>query len=73
MQPLAGMEAKPGIDRRKHEVDVLEQVLKGVRTEPAEHGTEPHVVGLSVRRWLGGAVASAVQVQIIDDDDSDEQ
>jgi len=67
------MEAKPGIDRRKHEVDVLEQVLKGVRTESAEHGSEPHVVDLSLRSWLGGAVASAVQVQIIDDDDRDEE
>ena len=65
------MEAKPGVDRRKHEVDVLEQVLKGVHTEPAEQGSDPHVV-LSLRGWLGGAVASAVQVEIIDDD-SDEQ
>jgi hypothetical protein len=47
-------------------------VLKGVRTEPPEHRSE-HVVALSESPWLGGAVASAVQVQIIDDDDSDEQ
>jgi hypothetical protein len=67
------MEAKPGIDRRKHEVDVLEQVLKGVHAEPAEPDSAPHVVGLSLRRWLGGSVASAVQVQIIEDDDSDQE
>ena len=63
------MEAKPGIDRRKHEVDVLEQVLKGVHTERVDRGGAPHVVDLGVRAWAGGVVASGVRVQVIDEPD----
>jgi hypothetical protein len=63
------MEVKPGIDRRKHEVDVLEQVMKGVRTQPSERGHASQVVDLSIRHWPGGTVASAIQVHVIDDDD----
>jgi hypothetical protein len=63
------MEVKPGIDRRKHEVDVLEQVMKGVRTQPSERGHASQVVDLCIRRWPGGTVASAIQVRVIDDDD----
>lgn len=61
------MEAKPGIDRRKHGIDVLEQVMKGVRTQAAERGRLRQVVELGVRAWLAGRVTSAIQVQIVDD------
>ena len=63
------MEVKPRIDRRKHEVDVLEQVMKGIRTERSERGHTPQLKDLSIRRWPGGTVATAVQVEIIDDPD----
>ncbi len=61
------MEAKPGIDRRKQEIDVLEQVMKGVRTQGPDRGHVPQVVDIAVRGWAGGTVRSAVQVQVIDD------
>jgi hypothetical protein len=66
------MQAKPGIDRRKHEIDVLEQVMKGVRTQAPERGRGLRVVDRGVRGWAAGTVTSAVQVQVIDDD-SDQQ
>jgi hypothetical protein len=62
------MEVKPGIDRRKQEIDVLEQVMKGVRTQGPEGGSAPHVVDIGTRGWTGGTVRSAVQIQLIDDD-----
>jgi hypothetical protein len=62
------MEVKPGIDRRKHEVEVLEQVMKGVRTQSSERGHAWDVVDLSIRHWPGGTIASAIQVHVIDDD-----
>jgi len=61
------MEVKPGIDRRKQEIDVLEQVMKGVRTRGPERGHAAQVVDIAVRGWAAGTVRSAIQVQIIDD------
>ena len=62
----------PGhIDREKHEVDVAEHVLAGVRAEHDDGGgTGAHVVALDagLRAWPLGLVASAVQVQVLDDD-----
>ena len=63
----------PGhIDREKHEVDVAEHVLSGgVRAERGnDDGTGAHVVALDggLRAWRFGVVASAVQVQVLDDD-----
>ncbi len=60
------MDVKPPIDRRKHEVDVLEQVMRGVRTEAP--GATAQVVDLGIRGWAAGAVLSTVQVQVLDDD-----
>ena len=63
----------PGhIDREKHEVDVAEHVLAGgVRAEHDDGGgTGAQVVGLDagLRAWPLGLVASAVQVQVLNDD-----
>jgi hypothetical protein len=59
---------KPGIDRRKQEIDVLEQVMRGVRTQAPEDPRAPHVVDISIRGWAVGTVKSAIHVQILDDD-----
>jgi len=61
------MEVKPGIDRRKQGIDVLEQVMKGVRTRGPERGHAAQVVDIAVRGWAAGTVRSAIQVQVIDD------
>jgi hypothetical protein len=66
------MEAKPEIDRRKQEIDVLEQVMKGVRTQGAERGYAPQVVDIAIRGWVAGIVRSAIHVRVVDDD-SDER
>ena len=62
----------PGhIDREKHEVDVAEHVLAGgVRAEHDNDGTGAHVLALGggLRLWPFGLVASAVQVQVLDND-----
>ena len=62
----------PGyIDREKHEVDVAEHVLAGgVRAERGHDGTGAYVLALDGRLhpWPFGVVASAVQVQVLDDD-----
>jgi hypothetical protein len=48
----------------KTEVDIIEHVFKGVQTDvQAPRGW---VAGLSIKPWLGGMVASAVQVQVLD-------
>jgi len=66
------MEVKPRIDRRKREIDVLEQVMRGVRTQGPERGRAPQVLGIAVRGWAAGTVRSAIQVQVVDED-SDER
>jgi hypothetical protein len=63
------MPHKPEIDRSKHDVDVLEQVFRGVHTEAAEPTSVPHVVDLSISPWVAGDVISAVQVEVLPDDD----
>jgi hypothetical protein len=65
MHQPPGMEVKSGIDRRKHEVDVLEHVMKGLH---AERAGAPHVVDHGVRPWAGGVVSSTVHVQVIDEE-----
>jgi hypothetical protein len=62
------MEAKPAIDRRKHEIDILEQVMKGVRTQAPGRGRAPQIVDLGIRGWVAGTVTSAVQVQVVDEE-----
>ena len=61
----------PGhIDREKHEVDVAEHVLSGGVRAERDNGTGAYVVALEggLRAWRFGLVASAVQVQVLDDD-----
>ncbi|HEY7172640.1 MAG TPA: hypothetical protein VH417_17430 [Vicinamibacterales bacterium] len=65
------MDVKPGIDRRKHALDVLEHVMKGVRTQRSERGHASQPVDLRIRRWPGGTITSAIQVHVVDDDDPD--
>ena len=63
----------PGrIDRQKHDADVLERVVKGVR--PAEVTDVPpsRATNLGVRPWFGGHIVSAAEVQVVDPDDNDE-
>jgi hypothetical protein len=72
MQLSRRMEVKPGIDRRKHEIDVLEQVMKGIRTQGPERGHAAQVVDIAVRGWAAGTVRTAIQVQVVDID-SDER
>jgi hypothetical protein len=52
------------IDRTKHEVDITEQVSRGIRTEE-DHPSPSRVVDLGVRPWLTGHVVSAVQVEVL--------
>jgi hypothetical protein len=65
------MAPEPPIDRRKHDVDVLEHVFKGVHTEPAETA-HAGVADFDVQDRLGGLVVSAVRVRVTTDDESDE-
>jgi hypothetical protein len=60
------MEARSAIDRRKQEIDVLEQVMKGVRTQGPERGHAPQMV--AIRRAADGTVRCSVQVQVLVDD-----
>jgi hypothetical protein len=62
------MEVKSGIDRRKHEVDVLEHVMKGVHADGAEPDRAPRTVDHGVRAWAGGVISSTVHVQVIDEE-----
>jgi hypothetical protein len=72
MQRRRGMGSPGHIDREKHEVDVAEHVLAGgVRAERADGSrTGAHAVAVDggLRAWPLGLVASAVQVQVLDDD-----
>jgi hypothetical protein len=52
------------IDRRKHEVDVLERVLGSAGDAAAPDQPHTEVVDISVRPWLGGTTTSAVQVTV---------
>jgi len=62
------------LSRVKSDVDVVEHVLQGVQTEVVSGHAD--VSELGVRPWLGGLIASAVQVQVLrtpgGDADSDE-
>ena len=72
MQPVRAMGSRGHIDREKHEVDVAEHVLGGIRAED-DGGARAHIVALEVgmRGWRLGRVVSAVQVQVLDAEDAD--
>ena len=54
------------IDRRKHDIDVMERVLGGARDEFG--ASEPHteVVDIGIHPWLAGSTTSVVQVTVTD-------
>jgi hypothetical protein len=62
----------PEIDRAKHGVDILEHVLEGVHTEETCRSSGSSVRERSMRPWPGTHVVSAVQVQVIVDQDRDD-
>ena len=51
------------IDRRKHDVDVMERVLGNAR-EPLDGDAYTEVVDLGIRPWLGGTTLTAVQLTV---------
>jgi hypothetical protein len=51
------------LSRAKTDVDIVEHVLEGVQTEVVSGNVLVTDVGL--RPWLGGLIASAVQVQVV--------
>ena len=68
------MGSRVQIDRRKHEVDIIEHVLEGVHTEVTPDALD-RVASLDVDGfpWPLGIVASAVEVQVVAErDDSTE-
>ena len=52
------------IDRRKHDLDVIERVLGVARDSPEGRGGHTQVVDLGVRPWFGGSLTSAAQMTI---------
>jgi hypothetical protein len=52
------------IDRRKHDIDVMERVLGGIQDEPVSQGPHTGVVDIDARPWVGGFTTSAVQMTI---------
>jgi hypothetical protein len=58
------------IDREKHETDVLERVIKGIRAE-TDHRTPSHTADHDVRPRLGGHVVSAAHIQVVDNSSED--
>jgi hypothetical protein len=59
-------------DRDIHDVDVMENVFRGVQLlsdDPATSSSD--IVTLDVRAWLAGHAISAVHVTVLPDDDED--
>ena len=52
------------IDRRKHDIDVIERVLGGIQDEPVGPGSHTEVVDIDARPWFGGVTTSTVQLTI---------
>ena len=52
------------LDRKKHDMDVMERVLGGVREAIEAQGGHTEVVDLDVRAWIAGTTTSAVQMTI---------
>jgi hypothetical protein len=57
------------IDREKHDIDVLEHVVKGVQAEEIKRASDPQPPALNSRGSLRGHVLAAVQVPLSDMDD----
>lgn len=70
MQDSAGMATKGHIDRQKHEVDITEHVLGGgVRTSSGGPDSRVQETDLGISAWPLGTVATAVQVELVTDDE----
>jgi len=68
MQSFTRMGPWGRIDRKKHEVDITEHVIEGgVHAEVGRRAGD-RVVALAP--WPLGVVASAAQVQVLDEDDT---
>ena len=52
------------IDRRKHEVDVIERVLGSTADGDRQHEVHTDVVDIAIRPWLAGTTTAAVQVTV---------
>ena len=52
------------IDRRKHDIDVIERVLGGIQDVPVSRGSHTEVVDVDARPWFGGVTTSSVQLTI---------
>jgi hypothetical protein len=52
------------IDRRKHDIDVIERVLGGARDRADDDGPQTEVVESDVRPWLAGTTSTSVQVTV---------
>lgn len=53
-----------GIDRRKHDIDVIERVLGGARDPLGGPDPSTDVVDLGTQPWLAGETTTAVQVTV---------
>lgn len=60
----AGLSSVGAIDRRKHDIDVIERVLGGIQDESVSRGSHTEVVDIDARPWLGGFTTSAVQLTV---------
>jgi hypothetical protein len=69
LQQCADVTSKP-VDRTVRDVDVIEHVLKGVRTEPSARADASH---LQYQSWLGGEVLSQVSVEVVPDEETDDR
>jgi hypothetical protein len=52
------------IDRRKHDIDVIERVLGGALDDRDDDGRHTEVVDVDVRPWLAGTASRTVQVTV---------
>lgn len=57
------------VDRTVREVDVIEHVIKGVRTERRRRRDE--LASVKFQSWLGGEALSHVRVRVIPDEEAD--
>ena len=69
MQPQCNVGAN---NRRKTDIDVMENVFGGVRLMPEDEPRSRAGIDLRGRPWLTGVTMSAVQVRLADEPDEDE-
>lgn len=62
-----------GIDRRKHDFDVMERVLGSAHDALGDDAPHTEVVNLGNRPWFAGVTTTAVQVTVGATREEDEQ